>query len=80
MRPKAGAMVKWKIYAKGSNAAYFQSKLLRPIQRLSRSFQFSTTNVSFLNARDDVAEEPLGSLASSMNSADSYYDRVNRTS
>jgi hypothetical protein len=79
--PRAGAIVKWRIYAKHSNAAYFQSKLLLPVQRLSRSFQFSTTNVSFLNARDDM-EVPLRSIASSvMQSADTYYEvGVNRTS
>ena len=43
--------------------------------------QTSATNVSFLNTEDDMAEEPVGSLASSTTqSADSYYDWVNITS
>ena len=57
-------MVKWRIYAKGSNAAYFQSKLLQlrlynafPVVPLMET-QISATSVSFLSTQDDMVEEP----------------------
>ena len=62
-------MVKWRIYAKGTDAAHFQISCFNlhnafPVVLLMKT-QIPATNVSFLNTQDDMVEEPAGSLASS---------------